>query len=223
MLICMYVPPYSCSHVQHHDVRCNTTQQNAMTMETKALEAVLNSLELLLKSIAKHLCNTPFYDSTLALFNRCKLLLFRIQCLYIYCIYISKCVCVCVYECVCCGLLFQGNTHWLRQILNPSQDNNNNNVILIPRWNHFLKRWFRAQQRFCLRRRALESNLKYTAIKITHAAYPYTMLILWYRCSHCRAKVSHFTVSIVYRCIMPRSYSIPACGKFILFICQHAY
>lgn len=67
--------------------------------------------------------------------------------------------------------IFQGNTHWLRQIPNPSQDNNNNNVILIPRWNHFLKRWHWALQRFYLRRRALGSHLKYTAIKITHTAH----------------------------------------------------
>lgn len=67
--------------------------------------------------------------------------------------------------------ILQGNTHWLRQILNPSQDNNNNNVILIPRWNHFLKRQFLAPQRFYSRRRAMGSYLKYTAaIKIRHTA-----------------------------------------------------
>lgn len=54
------------------------------------------------------------------------------------------------------------------------------------------------------------------------------MLILWYRCSYCSAKVSHFTVSIVYQYIMPHSYSIPECisskkWNFILVRCQHAY
>lgn len=85
----------------------------------------------------------------------------------------------------CCTLLIclflqYNTTHWdkLRQILNPSQDDNNN-IILVPRWRHFLQRHFFAQHEFYSRRKAMQSYFKKTTA-FTMGPHPVhsTMLIL---------------------------------------------